>query len=58
MAVDELKTAGIQVLAPYLSSSVKMRESHARRMPLIYLEPRHKLSREFAELFATLNRRD
>jgi len=50
-AVDELKSVGIHVLAPYLSSSIKMKESHACRTPLIYLEPQHKLSKEFAELY-------
>jgi len=54
-AVDELKAAGIHVLAPYLSSSVKMKESHASRTPLIYLEPRHRLSQEFVSLYNSLN---
>ena len=53
-AVDELKAAGIKVLAPYLSSSVKMKESHATRKPLIYMQPRHKLSQEFALLYQQL----
>jgi chromosome partitioning protein len=53
-AVDELKAAGVKVLAPYLSSSIKMKESHANRKPLIYMEPRHKLSLEFASLYQQL----
>ena len=53
-AVEELKAAGIKVLAPYLSSSVKMKESHATRKPLIYMQPRHKLSQEFALLYQQL----
>ncbi len=55
IAVDELKQAGLNVLTPYLSSSVKMKESHANRTPLIFMEPRHKLSQEFSELFNGLN---
>jgi chromosome partitioning protein len=54
VAVDELKQAGLNVLTPYLSSSVKMKESHANRTPLIFMEPKHKLSLEFSELFSRL----
>jgi hypothetical protein len=32
-----------------------MKESHVNRTPLIFMEPRHKLSQEFSELFNGLN---
>ncbi|MBC8210158.1 MAG: ParA family protein [Gammaproteobacteria bacterium] len=54
-AVDELKSTNLKILQPYLSSSVKMKESHASQQPLVYLAPKHKLSAEFVELFNALN---
>ena len=41
---------GLPVLAVYLASSVRMRESHQANMPLIHLDPRHKLTQQFVEL--------
>lgn len=54
-AVDELKSTDLTILQPYLSSSVKMKESHACQQPLIHLSRKHKLTEEFVELFDTLN---
>ena len=56
-AVDELKSIDLNILEPYLSSSVKMKESHATQKPLIHLAAKHKLSTEFVDLFANLNQR-
>jgi chromosome partitioning protein len=53
--VQELLTEGLPLLEPYLSSSVKVRESHERSKPLIYLAPKHKLSQEYIALHARLN---
>lgn len=53
-AVEELQANGYPVLTPYISSSVKMKESHAACRPLINFEPRHKLTTEFTELFNRL----
>ncbi len=52
--LDELIAEGLPVLPVYLSSSVKMRESHQANMPLIYLDPRHKLTQQFVELHRML----
>lgn len=52
--VDELIAEGLPVLEPYLSHSIKVRESHQAHTPLIYLEPRHKLSEQYRELLQTL----
>ena len=52
--VDELIAEGLPVLPVYLSSSVKMRESHERCKPLIHLDPRHKLTTQFVELLNVL----
>jgi chromosome partitioning protein len=54
--VNELLAEGLPVLSVYLSSSVKMRESHEVSVPIIHLAPRHKLSREFFGLLDTLER--
>ncbi|AEJ03727.1 ParA family protein [Stutzerimonas stutzeri] len=48
--IDELLSEGLPVLPVNLMSSVKMRESHQACMPLVYLDPRHKLSLQFVEL--------
>jgi chromosome partitioning protein len=44
------------VLPVNLMSSVKMRESHQACMPLIYLDPRHKLTQQYVELHDLLQR--
>ena len=54
--VDELLAEGLPVLPVYLSSSVKMRESHEASVPLVHLAPRHKLSLEFIDLLGALER--
>ncbi len=52
--VDELIAEGLPVLQPYLGSTVKERESHQRALPLIHLEPAHKLAQEFVALYETI----
>lgn len=52
--LDELIAEKMPVLSAYLMSSVKMRESHQASKPLIYLDPQHKLTRQFVELFNLL----
>jgi chromosome partitioning protein len=53
--LDALIAEGLPVLPVYLSSSVKMRESHEANMPLIHLDPRHKLTQQFVELHHLLD---
>lgn len=52
--VQELIDEGMPVLQPYLSASVKIRESHERATPMIHLDPRHKLTLEFLALHDSL----
>lgn len=54
--VEELIAEGVPVLQPYLGSTVKVRESHQRALPLIHLEPSHKLAQEFVALYDTIAR--
>ena len=52
--VQELIDEGLPVLEPYLSSSVKIKESHQLARPMIHLDPRHKLTLELVALHDAL----
>lgn len=53
--VEELRSEGLPILETYLSSSVKMRESHDQASPLIHFAPKHKLTQEFVSLYNELS---
>jgi chromosome partitioning protein len=55
--VQALIAEGLPVLAPYLSASVKVKESHELARPMIHLDPRHKLTQEFVALYEGLSAR-
>ncbi len=48
--VQELIDEGLPVLEPYLPSSVRIRESHEQSLPMIWLDPGHKLTLALVEL--------
>lgn len=48
--VDELVAEGLPVLNSKLSSSIRIRESHDLNLPMIHLDPRHKITQEFTAL--------
>ena len=52
--IGELRAEGLPVLEAFLSASIKIRESHVQALPMIHLDPRHKLSREFEALYTLL----
>ncbi|MDP2254852.1 MAG: ParA family protein [Polaromonas sp.] len=54
--VNELIAEGLPVLQPYLPSSIKIRESHEQSLPMIYLDPGHKLTQAFVALHGVLAR--
>ncbi len=54
-AVDELIKEQLPILKPYISSSVKIRESHRAAKPMVFMLPRHKISQEFINLYLNLN---
>jgi chromosome partitioning protein len=54
--LDELIAEGLPALPVYLTSSVKMRESHQASIPPIFLEPKHKLTLQFVELHDLLEK--
>jgi len=55
--VDALIAEGLPVLQPYLPSSVRIRESHEQSLPMIHLDPKHKLSLALVELHDVLSAR-
>jgi chromosome partitioning protein len=52
--INELREEGLPVLASFLSSSVKIKESHQQAKPMIHLDRSHKVTLEFAALFDEL----
>jgi chromosome partitioning protein len=52
--VQELIDEGLPVLQPYLGASVKIRESHERALPMIHMDPKHKLTLDFIALHELL----
>jgi chromosome partitioning protein len=53
--IGELRTEGLPVLESFLSSSVKIKESHQQAKPMIHLDRSHKLALEFGALFDELD---
>ncbi|MFC3094393.1 ParA family protein [Alteromonas sediminis] len=54
--VQGLKDKGFPVMPTHLSASVKIRESHSKRTPIVYLSPKHKLSEQFEHLLSDLEK--
>jgi chromosome partitioning protein len=52
--VQELIDDGLPVLEPYLPSSVRIRESHELSLPMIYLDPNHRLTQALVDLHDAL----
>lgn len=52
--VQELIDEGLPVLQPYLSASIKVKESHQLSRPMVHLDARHKLTQELMALHAAL----
>lgn len=52
--VKALREEGLPVLNTFLSSSVRIKESHQQAAPMIHLDPRHKLAQEFGALYGEL----
>ena len=54
--VEELIAEGYPVISEYLSQSVKMRESHQAKNPLIKLAPKHKLTQSMVAIHDLLEK--
>jgi len=55
--VQELIDEGLPIVEPYLSASVKIKESHEQAKPMIHLDPKHKLTTQFVDLHDSLARK-
>lgn len=53
--INELLEEQMPVLPVYLSSSIKMKESHQAKQPLIHFAPKHNLTKQFIDLHKVLN---
>ncbi len=52
--VEQLTEEGLPVFENKLSSSIRIRESHERNLPMIHLDRNHKLSQEYLALYGDL----
>lgn len=53
--VDALVEEGLPILDAYLSSSIRIRESHQNAKPMVHFDPRHKLTNEFHALYQCIS---
>jgi len=56
LAVEELAKSKFNLIEPFISSSVKVKESHAQHTPLIFLDAKHKITLEFIELYSAISK--
>ena len=52
--VSELLAEGMPIFKTKLGSSIRVKESHDQSIPLVYLDPKHKLSQQYQELHREL----
>jgi len=52
--VAELKAEGQPILDQSLSSSVRVKESHEKHQPMIFLDPTHRVTQEYVALYDAL----
>ena len=52
--VQSLKQKSLPVLESYIGATVKVKESHSKRMPLPFYLPKHKVTRQIEGLFEEL----
>ncbi|MBF0451454.1 MAG: ParA family protein [Candidatus Magnetomorum sp.] len=52
--VNELIDEGLPVLNPFISYSIRIRESHDESKPMIFFDPNHKITEEYLQLYTKL----
>jgi chromosome partitioning protein len=52
--VEELSNEGLPLIPTFLSSSIRIRESHEAALPMVHFDRNHKVSTEFLRIFQTL----
>ncbi len=55
--IEELTEEGYPVIPQYIGQSVKMRESHQAKQPLITLAPKHKLTQSILGIYEWLEKK-
>lgn len=55
--VEELIAEKLPVLPQYISTTIKIKESHEAAKPLVYLEPAHKVAQEYRALYDLLDKK-
>lgn len=53
--IEELRNEDLPVLEPFLSTSVRIRESHEQCEPMVFLDRSHKLAQEYEALYDALD---
>lgn len=53
-AIEDLEARGIKLIRPFISSSIIMKESHLKQIPLPFYKPTHKICTEFNGICASL----
>jgi len=56
--VQELIDEGLPVIKPFISYSIKIRESHDDAKPMIYFDPNHKITEEYIQLYERLSQHE
>ncbi len=54
--IENVRELGLPLLEPYLTHSIKMKESHFHQSPLIHCAPQHKLTKQFEMLLDALEK--
>lgn len=52
--VEELSNEGLPIISTFLTSSIKIKESHDATLPMIHFARNHKVTTEFLRIFQTL----
>ncbi len=52
--VEELSNEGLPIISTFLSSSIKIKESHDAFLPMIHFAKDHKVTQEFLRIFQSL----
>lgn len=52
--IAELAEEGLPIIEPFISASVKIKESHDAHQPMIFFAKKHKVTSEFKKIYQTL----
>jgi chromosome partitioning protein len=52
--VEELAAEGLPIINHFISTSVKIKESHDAHLPMVHFAKKHKVTQEFKKIYETL----